>query len=87
MHNARSEVIIRIVAEAIALLMLPKERLRKSAIGKVSVFIVIAPAKISTAPNSAIPLAHVMTVLPMIPDLDIGKVTFKKASNGVLPSV
>ena len=78
---------IRMVAEAIAPSKLPQDKLRKRAMGNVSVFIAIAPANINTAPNSAMPLAHVMTVLPITPALAIGKVTLEKASNGVLPSV
>ena len=80
-------MIIKRVAEAIAPSKLPQDRLRKRAIGNVSVFIAIAPANINTAPNSAMPLAHVMTVLPITPAIAIGKVTLKNTSNGVLPGV
>ena len=52
---------IRIVAAAIAKLNSPVDILRYKEIGNTSVFILVAPASISTAPNSPIPLHQVIT--------------------------
>jgi len=87
MVNVTNDISIKTTAEVIAPSMLPVDKFKNRFIGRVSVFMAIPPANISTAPNSAIPLAHVITVLPIMPDLAIGKVTFRKDSNSVLPRV
>ena len=47
----------------------------------------VAPASIKTAPNAPKARAQVITVPAIIPFLDKGKVTLKKACIGVQPSV
>ena len=55
--------------------------------GKVSVLSLVAPASISTAPNSPMALDQVITEPAKIPPLDMGRLTLRKARIGLEPNV
>lgn len=67
---------MRIVAAAMAMFISPVERFRNTAIGSVSVFILVAPATIRMAPNSPVAFDQVMIVPAAILSLAIGRAIF-----------
>jgi hypothetical protein len=62
-------------------------RLKNIAIGMVSVLILVAPARVTEAPNSPIALAHVTIAAANILFLASGRVTLRNASALVQPNV
>jgi hypothetical protein len=78
---------MRMVADAIAKLSSPHDMFRYKEIGNVSVFIRVAPASMSAAPNSPIPFDQVITEPAKRPFVDIGSVTRQNACASVHPSV
>src|SRR3712207_3885674 len=74
------EIIISILATANAASKSPQDKFKYKEIGRVSVFILVAPAIIKTAPKAPNALAHVITILAVTPFLANGSVTLKKAS-------
>lgn len=75
------------VADAIAKSRSPVERFRKRAMGNVSVFILVAPASISTAPNSPIAFDQVMVSPAKRACLDMGRLTWKNTAGSDAPRV
>ena len=69
------EIIISIVATDRATSISPQDRVRYKDTGRVSVFILVAPAIIKTAPKAPRALAHVMTILAVNPFFARGRVT------------
>ncbi len=57
------------------------------AMGRVSVFIPVAPASVTVAPNSPAALAHARIAEAMSPFLARGRVILKKACHLLQPSV
>ena len=86
-NRETSEIIMSIVAEAMAKLSSPHDMFRYNEMGSVSVFIRVAPAIIKAAPNSPIPFDHVITEPAKMPFFAIGSVTFQKVCPSVQPSV
>lgn len=80
-------MMIKMTAAAIARSRSPQDIFRYSDIGRVSVFIRVAPATIRAAPNSPIPFDHVMIPPAISPFFDIGSVVCRNACIGVHPSV
>ena len=80
-------MVIRIVAAAMAKSSSPQDMFRNSEMGNVSVFILVAPATISAAPNSPIPFDHVIMEPAQSPFFDIRSVTRQNACASVQPSV
>jgi len=66
---------IRMTDAAMARSRSPVDMFRKSAMGRVSVFIRVAPPSIMTAPNSPIAFDQVMTSPAIRPFLARGRVT------------
>ena len=62
-------------------------RLKKIAMGRVSVFIAVAPASVTVAPNSPTARAHVKIPAAISPFPESGSVTLKNARNLLHPSV
>ena len=87
MNRETMDIIIKIVAAAIARFNSPQDMFRYSEIGNVSVFIRVAPASISAAPNSPIALDQVMMEPAKRPPLAIGSDTFQNACVSLQPNV
>ena len=81
------DITIKIVAADIAKFNSPQDIFKYSAIGNISVFIRVAPATISAAPNSPIALDQVMMEPAKRPPLAIGMVIFQNALASLQPSV
>jgi hypothetical protein len=87
MYKDIIDIIIKMVAAAIARSRSPQDIFRYRDMGRVSVFIRVAPATIRAAPNSPIPFDHVITPPARRPFFDIGSVVRKNACIGLQPSV
>jgi len=86
-YNDASDMTIRMVAAAIASSRSLQDMFRYRDIGRVSVFIRVAPASIRAAPNSPIPFDQVMIPPAMSPFFDMGSVVCRNACIGLQPSV
>ena len=80
-------IIISINMRAMALFTSADPRLSIMAIGRVSVFMKVAPASIIVAPNSPTALAQVRIAAEISPFLAKGSVTLMNALNLLQPSV
>ncbi len=87
MYKEINDIIIKMVAAAIARSRSPQDIFRYRDMGKVSVSIRVAPATMRAAPNSPIPFDHVIIPPARRPFFDIGSVVRKNACTGVQPSV
>jgi len=87
MYKDTIDIIIKMVAAAIARSRSPLDIFRYRDIGRVSVFIRVAPATMRAAPNSPIPFDQVITPPARRPFFDIGSVVRRNAWIGVQPSV
>jgi hypothetical protein len=86
-NKAITAMIINMKITAIALSTSADARFRKIAMGKVSVFIAIAPANVTVAPNSPKALAQVRIPDAINPLFAIGKIILKNASGLLQPNV
>ena len=87
MYKDIIDIIIKMVAAAIARSRSPQDIFRYRDMGRVSVFIRVAPATMRAAPNSPIPFDHVIIPPARRPFFDIGSVVRKNACIGLQPSV
>ncbi len=78
--KATTAIIISTKITAIAFSTSAVAKLRNIAMGKVSVFIAVAPARVTVAPNSPTALAQVRMPEAINPSLASGKVTLKNTS-------
>ena len=85
--KAASEITTSINIKATACPILAEDKLRKIEIGKVSVLMAVAPASVTVAPNSPTALAQVRMPAAIKPSLARGRITLKKASGLLHPSV
>ena len=85
--KAINEMMTSMNIKATAVPILAEERLREIAMGKVSVFIAVAPARVTVAPNSPVALAQVSMLEAIKPSFARGRTTLKKASGLLHPKV